>query len=168
MKEKGLARHLGVSNYSIAHLEEIKAAGLQMPRFNQIEIHPHYQRKELVAWMAANGVSAIAYSSMAPMAAWRLDGKHNPKSEADRGESSSEFADMASRLGCSEAQLLLAWGIAKGYPVLPKSTNEARLKQNLEATEVKLSEADVGELDKLERGHEYAWTTQGGDPTNAA
>ena len=56
LKEDGTCRAVGVSNYGVHHLEAIKAAGLELPCANQLEIHPLCQQKEIVAWCLANNV----------------------------------------------------------------------------------------------------------------
>ena len=66
----GLATSIGVSNYGIAHLQEIEDAGLPLPAANQLEIHPMCQKPELLAFMAGKGIPAIAYSSLAPLSNW--------------------------------------------------------------------------------------------------
>ena len=58
--EQGLTKHIGVSNYSEAHLEEIKAAGLRAPEVNQIEIHPLALQSSLVAYLRENNISITA------------------------------------------------------------------------------------------------------------
>jgi hypothetical protein len=73
---------IGVSNFHIEHLEEIKAAGLPMPEANQIELHPWSQKPELIVYMRDNNIAPIAYSSLAPLSTWRVEpGQDSAKTE---------------------------------------------------------------------------------------
>ena len=71
LQKEGFLRSVGVSTWNISHIEEIKQAGLPLPAVNQIEIHPLCTQSELVTYHVANGIATVAYSSLAPLAAWR-------------------------------------------------------------------------------------------------
>ena len=60
----GQAAALGVSNYTVAHLSEIEAAGLPLPSVNQVELHPRLQQHELRRWCAERHVAVQAYSPL--------------------------------------------------------------------------------------------------------
>lgn len=79
LRRQGKARCIGVSNFSSAHLEEIQAAGLSTPDVNQIELHPWSQKPELTSYMRQHGITAVAYSSLVPLAEWRVDAGRNPR-----------------------------------------------------------------------------------------
>lgn len=66
----------------------------------------------------------------------------------------------------TEAQLLLRWGVQKGYPVLPKSTNPARMRENADLFSFAIDEADMAEIATMNSGGGVAWPV--GDPTRAA
>jgi 2,5-diketo-D-gluconate reductase A len=71
LKAKGLARSVGVSNFSRVHLEEIAQEGLSLPDANQLELHPMCQQKDLVCFLLEKGITPLAYSSLAPLSTWR-------------------------------------------------------------------------------------------------
>ena len=73
------------------------------------------------------------------------------------------WTTLAKKYGKSEAQLLLRWGLQKGYAILPKSTSEARIKQNIDLFDFKIEEEDMSNMDGMDRGDGVAW--QSGDPT---
>lgn len=160
LKRRGKVRAVGVSNYSFAHLEEIQLAGLAMPEANQIELHPWSQKSDLVASMRAAGILPIAYSSLAPLSTWRT-GQTSAKA-ADMANN-GVIAQLAAKYGVSEAQFLLRWGIQSGYPVLPKSLNRDRMRQNLELDGFSIDDTDMGSIKLLDRGDGIAWSV--GDPT---
>lgn len=170
LRRQGTARAIGVSNFSEAHIEEIKAAGLPLPDANQIELHPWSQKPKLVSYLTENGIMAIAYSSLVPLSTWRAaEGQDSAKTEqmkADGESSDSPFRAMAKKYGVSEAQVLLRWGLQEGYPVLPKSTNRERLRQNIDLFSFSIDDEDMNAIERMDRGDGVAWSV--GDPTKIA
>ena len=169
LQRQGKVRAIGVSNFNKTHIEEIKAAGLPLPDANQIELHPWSQKPDLVSYLTENDISIIAYSSLVPLSSWRIvEGQESAKTEqmkADGADSDSPFKVMAQKYGVSEAQLLLRWGIQKGYAVLPKSANAARIRQNIDVFGFEIDDEDMAAIAKMDRGDGVAWST--GDPTQA-
>ena len=114
LRDRGLAKHVGVSNYGLPHLQAIADAGLEMPVANQLELHPLHQQRELLAYMASNGVTPIAYSSLAPLTTWRVkdDGtrQRSAKSADDDARVAATLGSIArahEAAGMTEATLLL-------------------------------------------------------------
>ena len=71
---------------------------------------------------------------------------------------------MAKKYSISEAQILLRWGLQKGFPVLPKSTNDIRIEQNIDLFEFEIDDVDMTTIGKMDMGDGFAWSM--GDPTN--
>mmetsp|Transcript_25021 Transcript_25021/g.83527 ORF Transcript_25021/g.83527 Transcript_25021/m.83527 type:complete len:303 (-) Transcript_25021:62-970(-) len=165
LQRLGSVRSVGVSNYAVAHLEEIRAAGLTMPAVNQVEMHPFCSQAKLCEYMAAHKVLPVAYSSLAPLSSWR---EGQPSGKQSRGANmiggQPPFPDLASRHGASEAQILLRWAVQKGFPVLPKSASPERIRQNFELFHFELSDEDMAALDALDQGLAVAWAPL--DPTS--
>ena len=170
LQRQGKVRAIGVSNFNEAHIEEIKAAGLPLPAANQIELHPWSQKPDLVSYLAENDIAIIAYSSLVPLSSWRdVEGQASAKTErmkADGAGSDSPFKVMAKKYGVSEAQVLLRWGIQKGYTVLPKSANADRIRQNIDLFGFEIDDKDMAAMAKMDRGEGVAWSS--GDPTKEA
>lgn len=170
LKEQKKARAIGVSNFSVGHLKELEAAGLPRPQANQIELHPWSHKPELVRYLEERGIVPIAYSSLVPLSTWRhAPGQNSAKTEtmkADSQSADSPFKALAKKYGVSEAQVLLRWGVQKGYPVLPKSTNPERLRQNADIFSFNIDAGDMAAIEKMDRGDGVAWPM--GDPTKAA
>mmetsp|Transcript_56104 Transcript_56104/g.173883 ORF Transcript_56104/g.173883 Transcript_56104/m.173883 type:complete len:306 (+) Transcript_56104:2-919(+) len=158
LQRRGRCRSVGVSNYAVAHLEEIREAGLPMPAANQIELHPFCAQQELCRYMAGHSILPIAYSSLAPLAGWR---QGQPSGKAARGagvlDGELPFGELAARHGVGEAQVLLRWALQKGYPVLPKSATPERIRQNLDLFGFELGQEDMAAMDGLDRGLAVAW-----------
>lgn len=160
LKDKGLARAVGVSNFNVNHLEEIAAAGLRAPDANQIELHPWSQKPELVAYMRRAGIAPSAYSSLAPLSTWRT-GQTSAKT-SQMVSDGAVFAELAKKYGVTEAQFLLGWGVQNGYAVLPKSLNADRMRQNLNLDGFVIDQADLASIRTMDRGAGIAWEI--GDP----
>lgn len=170
LKEQKKARAIGVSNFNIGHLKELEAAGLPQPQANQIELHPWSQKPELVSYLEERRIVAIAYSSLVPLSTWRSAPGHDSAKtdtmKSDSESANSPFKAMAKKYGVTEAQILLRWGVQKGYPVLPKSTNRDRLRKNADLFSFHIDAADMAAIEKMDRGDGVAWPV--GDPTKAA
>jgi len=170
LQRAGKARAIGVSNFGIAHLEAMKSAGLPLPDANQIELHPWSQKPELVAYLKNHGIAIIAYSSLVPLSTWRVaPGQDSAKTDAMRqaGEQSdTPFKVMAQKYDVTEAQILLRWGLQKGYAVLPKSTNPTRIRQNFDLLSFEIDDNDMAAIEKMDRGDGIAWSI--GDPTRVS
>jgi len=167
LKRQGKARAIGVSNFSIKHIEELRSAGLPMPAANQIELHPWSQKPELVRYLEDNSITPIAYSSLVPLSTWRsAEGQHSAKTDqmkAEGEQADAPFKVMAEKYGVGEAQVLLRWAIQKGYPVLPKSTKADRIRKNADIFGFDIDDQDMAAIEKMDRGDGLAWAM--GDPT---
>ncbi len=167
LRDKGKAKAIGVSNFSEAHIDEIKLAGLPLPDANQIELHPWSQKPELVSYLADNDISIIAYSSLVPLSTWRTaeghDSAKTAEMKSDGDSSESPFKIMAEKYGVSEAQVLLRWGLQKGYAILPKSTNVERIRKNIDLFAFEIDAEDMAAIEIMDRGDGVAWAI--GDPT---
>lgn len=170
LKKMGKAKAIGVSNYSEAHIEEMRAAGMPLPDANQIELHPWSQKPELVNYLNENGISIIAYSSLAPLSTWRTAAGHDSaktdEMRAEGEQADAPFKQMAEKYGVTEAQVLLRWALQKGYAVLPKSTNVDRIRQNFDLLSFEIDDADMRAIEGMDRGEPLAWIV--GDPTQFA
>ncbi|KAF5351950.1 hypothetical protein D9756_007595 [Leucocoprinus leucothites] len=140
-KQAGKIRSVGVSNYGIKHLEEIKHAGCDMPAVNQIELHPFCQQRPIVAYCKENGIVVQAYS---PLIRGKVD---HP-----------DFLNLANKYSKDPAQILIRWSIQKGFVPLPKSANPERINSNLNVFDFELNSEDMAKLESLDRGKDGAVT----------
>lgn len=169
LRQQGKTRAIGVSNYRQAHIEEMREAGMPLPDANQLELHPWSQKPELVAYLGDNDILPIAYSSLVPLSTWRVaEGQASAKTDDMReagNREDSPFKQMAAKYGVSEAQVLLRWGVQKGFAVLPKSVNPQRMRQNYDLFSFAIDDADMAAIATMDRGDGVAWS--GGDPSRA-
>ena len=134
LKELKIARNVGVSNFSIKHLNILKEANLELPKYNQIELHPLCQQVDLLHYMQINNILPIAYSSLLLLKNWRLNGKSG-KTEIDK-KVLDVIENIAIKHNISQAQVLLQWALYKGYPILPKSDKFAHIKDNFVTNQI--------------------------------
>lgn len=134
IKESGRAKHIGVSNFQIPHLERIiKETGVA-PYINQVELHPLFQQKELKAFHAKHGILTEAWS---PLAQGNL-----LKDET--------VALMARKHQKSPAQIILRWHMENGHVAIPKSVHPERIKENISIFDFKLDDEDLKKLAALD------------------
>lgn len=165
LKKLGLAKYIGVSNYNEDRLKEIKDAGLPMPDANQLEFHPVCAQAKMTPIMKEMGIVPVAYSSLATLSTWRTKEGQGGEVKADTKTKCQEVQkDIATRLGVSEAKLLLRWGLQRGYAVLTKSTNPKRMKDNIDLFDFEISEDDMEQLNAQDLGEYIAWSQQGIEP----
>ncbi|MDZ8277088.1 aldo/keto reductase [Microbacterium aquimaris] len=138
IRERGLARSIGVSNHLVEHLDRIVAATEVVPSVNQIELHPAYQQREITAWAAAHGT---VIESWGPLG----QGKYDLFAAAP-------IAEAAAATGKTPAQVVLRWHLQKGFVVFPKSVRRARLEENLDVFDLELSDAQVAAIDAMDPG----------------
>jgi alcohol dehydrogenase (NADP+) len=131
LRDRGLVRSVGVSNFSASKLRALAEATGVTPTVNQVELHPHHPQAELVEHCAAAGVHLTAYSPLAS--------PDRPASMKHEGEPPLLESDAVTRAaeaaGMTPGQVLIAWAIDRGTSVIPKSANPARIAENLAAAQ---------------------------------
>ena len=133
-QEEGLVRTLGVSNFLPEHLDEVKARTGLVPAVNQIQVDPSIHRPELRHALADRGIAIQAWS---------------PLSKGGELLEAEPIIAVAESHGITPSQAVLAWHRAIGTIPIVRSTNEERRKQNLDAVQVLLSDAEVRAISAL-------------------
>ena len=168
LKKEGKTRTIGDSNYSQLHIQEIINEGLEVPEYNQIELHPWCQKEELVSFLKEKNIKVVAYSSLVPLEGWRakpnLDSAKSQSMKEDGADNSSPFKRMVKKYGVSEAQILLKWGLQMGFVILPKSSDENRIRENFDLS-FQIDDSDMKEISTMDKGDGIAWPN--GDPCNS-
>jgi diketogulonate reductase-like aldo/keto reductase len=134
-RERGHARSIGVSNFSVAELEEVTAIASTAPVVNQVQFSPFEYRRALLAACEQRNVAVEAYSPLGT-------GRHL---------SDARVAEIAERVGRTPAQVLVRWCIQRGTIVLPKSTHEDRIQENAAVFDFGLSDDEMEPLDGLDQ-----------------
>lgn len=158
-KEAGLIKHTGVSNFNILNIE--KLCRVECPEMNQVEMHPFLPQQKVVDYCKSKGIAMTAYSPLGSL-------DRNPKTKAPDEPLLLEqpvVQKIAESHGASPAQVLIAWSLHRGVAVIPKSTNENRIRENFEAANVTLSEDEMNHLNSIENNYRFIdgsiWTVQG-------
>jgi alcohol dehydrogenase (NADP+) len=158
---QGLARHIGVSNFSIRNIESISSIATRMPEMNQIEMHPYLQQDEMLAYCQKHSIHLTAYS---PLGSGDRPDALKKANEPSLLENTT-VAQIAQKHGYSTAQVLIRWAIERNTAVIPKSVTPARLAENFQSADLELSNQDMVELAKLDAGYRYVeggfWTIEG-------
>lgn len=139
IKEKGKARHIGVSNFNIAKLEEILQTADVIPEMNQIELQPYLPQDRLVDYCNKKGINITAYSPLG--SGDRPKGRRRDDDPVLLEEPC--IKEIAKSHAATAAQVLISWAIHRDTAVIPKSVSKERIIQNLAAKDVSLYESDL-------------------------
>ena len=146
--ERGLVRSIGVSNFTVAHLETLqKTARVWPPAVNQVECHPLYPQDELCAYCAQEGIVLQAYAA--------LGGQDGTKAQWKQLPSSGKLLDcevvqeVADQLQVTPAQVLLRYALQRNCAVTPKTASTERLQENANVFGFTLQPDHMKALDEL-------------------
>jgi 2,5-diketo-D-gluconate reductase A len=137
LQKRGKARSIGVSNFPIAQLEEIIEATGVTPVVHQIELHPDFAQDELRAFGREHGILTEAWS---------------PLGQGGELLEDPVIGEIAAAHGATPAQVVIAWHLAIGNIVIPKSVTPERIVSNLVAAELELTDEDLERLATLDKG----------------
>ncbi len=140
---KGKIRFIGVSNYGIKHLEIVLKDCKIKPYTNQIEVNPYYQRNKLRSYCQENGIIVTAYSSLI------------------KGEkfSDTKLEELSQNTKISKPLLLLVWAVDKDMIVLPRSSKEEHIIENMKCLDITLDKKVIQELDGFQNGDSAGYCT---------
>ncbi|KAI8079099.1 NADP-dependent oxidoreductase domain-containing protein [Gilbertella persicaria] len=134
------ARSIGVSNFTIPMLEELLSKCEIPPAVNQVEIHPKLPQEELFAYCKSKNIILTAYSPL---------GNPGYRNNMVKTVEEPVVTDIAKKYNKSPQQVLLNWGVNRGYAVIPKSVTPSRIEANLEF--FKLDEKEIEAITALGR-----------------
>lgn len=135
--QTGRVKSIGVSNFKEHHLDELKAISTITPAVNQIELHPYLIQQEVLDYCTKAGIRVEAWS---PFAANKLD-LFNEKI----------LVDMATAHEKTPAQVILRWNYQRGVVVIPKSSHEKRLAENIDIFDFRLSDDEIRAINSLNK-----------------
>ncbi|KAI0170073.1 NADP-dependent oxidoreductase domain-containing protein [Pestalotiopsis sp. NC0098] len=140
--QSGKARAIGVSNWTIPGLKKLLSFAKVKPTVNQIEIHPFLPNSDLVEFCQQNDILPAAYSP--------LGSQDQVPNTGEKVRTNKTLNEVADRSGHTLAQVLLAWGLRRGYAVLPKSSTPSRIVSNIQIPD--LSDADFEAVNAVAKG----------------
>ena len=133
LKAQGLAREIGVSNYSRAQVDALRERGGETPAVNQIRFSPLHFPELLLAQCNELGIVVEAYSPL----------------DRGRGLEHPTIAGLAAELGRTPAQIMLRWAIQHETVVIPKSRDRERIRSNAQVFDFRLDDSAMRALDRL-------------------
>jgi diketogulonate reductase-like aldo/keto reductase len=142
--EEKRVRAIGVSNYTVRHLEELLRESPVAPAVNQVEFHPFLFQRELLEYCRAQRIQLEAYAPL--VKGQRLD---HPV-----------IRRVAAAHGKTTAQVLVRWCVEHEVVVIPKSVRRARIEENAQVFDFALAPEELAALDALDEGYRTSW-----DPT---
>ncbi|KAK0303919.1 hypothetical protein LTR01_007781 [Friedmanniomyces endolithicus] len=145
LHSKGLARHIGVSNFSPTQLRDLLAHSPVAPYAHQMELHPYLQQREWLEFHEEHGIHVTAYSPLA--------GSNPTYGKYPEGLepllNNTVLREIAGERGCTPAQVALAWGMGRGTSVIPKSQHKGRIEEDFGSAGCELGEGDVERIGGL-------------------
>lgn len=140
-QREGLTRHIGVSNFTCAQMDEAKAILGDTPIFtNQVEVHPFLANRKVVEHARRIGIAITGYM---PLAVGKV-------------MEDETLIRIGAAHNASPAQIAIAWLVSRGVVPIPSSTRSKHQKANLAALKIRLSEEEIADIDKLDRGERIA------------
>lgn len=139
LKEAGLTKSIGVSNFNIHHLQPLIDAGMEIPSVNQIEMHPWNQYKSTVKFCCDHNIAVMGYCPLARCRFFR-DGLY------------PDIDNISKKHGKSKPQIILRWAVQSGFVTIPKSENKGRIKENGDLFSWSLNDDEMMTIDNLDNG----------------
>lgn len=135
LRDAGLTKSIGVSNFNIEHLERLERETGIIPAVNQVELHPGFAQVELREYCSSKGIVVESWSPIGGLKGSVL------------GE--PPIIKMAEKYNKSPAQVVIRWHIQHGLVVIPKSVHEKRIRENIDVFDFEISDEDMATLDAL-------------------
>ena len=134
LRADGRARSIGVSNFTALQLRRLIDATGVVPAVNQVELHPHFQQRELRTFHQQLGIITQAWSPLGAGAAL-----------AD-----PVIGGIAAKHGCTQSRVVLNWHLSIGICPIPKAASIVHIRDNAQATNLFLDPEDLASLSKLD------------------
>jgi diketogulonate reductase-like aldo/keto reductase len=132
-KKLGMAKHIGVSNFTVALIEEALAACPEPLVCDQVEYHPYLDQTKVREACAQHGMALVAYS---PVAKGRI-------------KNDQALARLGAKYGKTAAQICLRWLVQQNVAAIPRTSKIERLSENIEIFDFELSEEEMGQISQM-------------------
>ncbi|MCL2353369.1 MAG: aldo/keto reductase [Defluviitaleaceae bacterium] len=136
--KRGLVKAIGISNFKQHHIQELEKHWEVKPAANQYEHHPYLTQKDVREYCQDEDIQVIAYSPLGRGSTDLL--------------TSDIITSLANKYAKTPAQIILRWNIDNGVAAIPKTTNIARLRENINIFDFKLEKADIEAINSLNQG----------------
>jgi diketogulonate reductase-like aldo/keto reductase len=143
--KKGLAKNIGVSNFTVRHLKDLMAKSNVVPAVNQVEFSPFLNQTDLLAFCEKEKIALEAYS---------------PLTKGEKFKDKT-LMTIAKKYGKTPAQILIRWCLQHDVIVIPKSVRKERILENADIFDFEISAPGMKTLDNLNEEYRTSW-----DPTD--
>ena len=137
----GKAKSIGISNFEGKYIAELETKWEIAPQFIQVEAHPYFTQKELRVTLDKYGIKLMSWYPLG----------HGDKSLINE----PIFAELGKKYGKSPAQVILRWHTQMGFVVIPGSKNVDHIRDNLNILDFTLTDGEMAEIEKLDKGERY-------------
>ena len=144
--KEGKAKSIGISNFEGKYIEELETKWEVIPQFIQVEAHPYFTQQELRKTLNKYGITLMSWYPLG----------HGDKSLIEE----PVFAKLGQKYGKTPAQVILRWHTQMGFAVIPGSKNVDHIKDNLDILDFTLSDEEMAEIAKLDKGVRYYHRTE--------
>jgi 2,5-diketo-D-gluconate reductase A len=134
---EGKTRSIGVSNFTVEHLQRLAKETGTVPAVNQVELHPRFGQADLRGYHAEHGIATEAWS---------------PIGQGKGLLDDPVLTGLAQKYDRSPAQVVLRWHVQLGNIVFPKSMHAERMRENIDVFDFELAGDDMQEISALDRG----------------
>jgi diketogulonate reductase-like aldo/keto reductase len=138
---EGKAKSIGISNFEGKYIEELQMKWEIVPQFIQVEAHPYFTQTELRKTLDKYGIKLMSWYPLG----------HGDKSLINE----PVFAKLGEKYGKSSAQIILRWHTQMGFAVIPGSRNVDHIRDNLNIMDFTLTDNEMDEIAKLDKGVRY-------------
>ena len=139
--KEGKARAIGISNFEGRYIEELETKWEIIPQFIQVEAHPYFTQTELRKTLDKYGIRLMSWYPLG----------HGDKSLINE----PVFAELGRKYGKTPAQIILRWHTRMGFAVIPGSKNVDHIRDNLNILDFTLTDEEMAEIAKLDKGARY-------------
>jgi diketogulonate reductase-like aldo/keto reductase len=139
--KEGKAKSIGISNFEGKYIEELETKWEVIPQFIQVEAHPYFTQKELRGTLDKYGIKLMSWYPLG----------HGDKSLLNE----PVFAKLGKKYGKTSVQIILRWHTQMGFVVIPGSKNVDHIKDNLDILDFRLTEEEMAEIAKMDKGERY-------------
>lgn len=140
--EMGKVKAIGVCNFKVNHLEYLRKSANIMPMVNQVEMHPFSIKNEILNYCKESNIQVVAWS---PISRGRIF-------------SNDLMVRLAEKYNKTIAQIVLKWHMQRGVIPIPKSSNEDRIKENIDLFDFEISSEDMKNIELLNEGDDISVT----------
>lgn len=143
LKDSGLVKSIGVSNFTPTHLQSIMKTCKYKPIVNQIEIHPLYYDKSTIEFCQKENILLEGYCPFA---------QNHKNLIKNKG-----LLEIAEKYEKNVYQVILKWGVSNGFILLPRSSKKEHLQANLDINDFELTEAEIQQITSMNKNFKIDW-----------